>query len=108
MAAESYTLRGTRLAPNNSYDAATGYWRNNDLEYGYADNFGSDAVKTESGATATAFKISNAIHHDGTPVDLKFIDFVKVQTAVNTKSGIIGEGSTEVLGFPLTWSANER
>jgi hypothetical protein len=31
-----------------------------------------------------------------------------VQTAVNTKSGIIGEGSTEVLGFPLTWSANER
>jgi hypothetical protein len=108
MVAESYTLRGTRLAPNNSYDASTGYWRNNDLAYGYADNYGSDAVKTESGATATVFKISNAIHRDGTAVNLKFIDFVKVQTAVNTKSGIIGEGSTEVLGFPLTWSANER
>ena len=33
------------------------------------------------------------------PIDMKFIDFVKVQVGVNTKSGWLGEVSTEVFGF---------
>ena len=36
---------------------------------------------------------------DGLPIHLKYIDFVKVQVGVNTKSGWLGEVSTEVLGF---------
>jgi hypothetical protein len=32
-------------------------------------------------------------------VELKYIDFVKVQTACNAKSGWIGENSTEVYDF---------
>ena len=42
------------------------------------------------------FKISNAIDKDGKPVDLYFIDFVKVQCAVQSKSGWLGEVSCEV------------
>ena len=36
---------------------------------------------------------------DGTPADLKYIDFIKVQTGVNVKAGWLGENSTEVFGF---------
>jgi hypothetical protein len=42
------------------------------------------------------FKISNAIDKDGKPADLDFIDFVKVQSAVQSKSGWLGEVSCEV------------
>ena len=45
------------------------------------------------------FDISKAIDNNGVSVDLKYIDFIKVQTACNTKSGALGENSTEVLGF---------
>lgn len=44
------------------------------------------------------FKIENAVYPDGSPVDLKYIDFVKVQCGVNGKSGWLGEISTEVFG----------
>ena len=43
--------------------------------------------------------ISNAIDAEGNPVELKYIDFIKVQTGCNTKSGWLGENSTEVFGF---------
>jgi len=36
---------------------------------------------------------------DGTPVELKYIDFIKVQVGVNAKSGPLGEVSTEVFSF---------
>jgi hypothetical protein len=45
------------------------------------------------------FKISNAIDFEGNAVELKYIDFVKVQTSVNAKSGWVGEISTEVSGI---------
>jgi hypothetical protein len=45
------------------------------------------------------FKISNAIDCLGEPIELDYIDFVKVQCGVNAKSGWLGELSTEVLGF---------
>ena len=44
-------------------------------------------------------KISNAIDFNGDSVHLEFIDFVKVQVGVNSKSGWLGEISTEVFGF---------
>jgi hypothetical protein len=103
--AESYTLRGTRLATNSSVEQLTGYWINNPYEWGYADNFGNDNITGSDTTTGdgqrTGFKISNAMHRDGTSVDLKFIDFVKVQVGMNAKSTILGEVSTEVFGFEI-------
>ena len=98
---DTYTLRGTRLAPRNSEDA-TGNWHNNAYGWGYADNHGEDNLSDgdEGGDGQSAgFRIANAMLPDGTPVSLDFIDFVKVQTALNTKSGALGENSTEVYSF---------
>ena len=45
------------------------------------------------------FKISNAIHADGTEANLQYIDFIKIQCGVLAKSGWLGEVSTEVFSF---------
>ena len=93
--AASYTLRGTCLAPN-SYDTSGNetYWVNENYDWGYADNYGQDYIGNE-----TQLDISNAIYPDGSPADIKYIDFVKVHTGVNAKAGWLGEISTEVFGF---------
>ena len=103
--ADSYTLRGTCLAPRN-YDASGNgsYWVNAEYEWGYADNFSpvdreGEGDNSNAIANTNHFKISNAIDIDGEPISLDFIDFVKVQCGVNTKSGWLGEVSTEVFGF---------
>lgn len=98
MEASTYTLYGTRLPDNNVYDEAKGYWSNNPFEWGYADNLGTDNIEAPRGQW-TGFRISNAVYPDGTPASLEYIDFVKVQTGIQTKSGHLGEGSTEVTGF---------
>ncbi len=100
---DSYTLRGTLLSSKNKQDPSTGYWKNQSYDRGYVDNFGNDQI--EGGSTLTGsgqrngFEISNAIYKDGTPIDLKYIDFIKVQVGVNAKSGALGEISTEVFSF---------
>ena len=103
--ADSYTLRGTCLAPRN-YDASGNgsYWVNAEYDWGYADNFSpvdreGEGDNSNAIANTNHFKISNAIDIDGEPISLDFIDFVKVQCGVNTKSGWLGEVSTEVFGF---------
>lgn len=102
---DSYTLTGTCLKANN-YDASGNgsYWVNPHYEWGYVDNWSPiDRLTNEDNANAAAnanhFKISNAIDFECKPIDLKYIDFVKVQVGVNTKSGWLGEVSTEVFGF---------
>ena len=102
---DSYTLTGTCLEPRN-YDASGNgsYWVNVEYDWGYADNFSPVDRLTEeenAGAEANAnhFKISNAIDFECEPIHLDYIDFVKVQVGVNTKSGWLGEVSTEVFGF---------
>lgn len=102
IAADSYTLRGTRLAPRNTYDEATGFWHNNAYEWGYADNRGSDVLggdEQTGDSQSIGFRIANAMHADGTAVGLSHIDFIKVQTALNVTSGALGENSTEVFSF---------
>ena len=103
--ADSYTLRGTCLAPRN-YDASGNgsYWVNAEYDWGYADNFSpvdreGEGDNSNTIANTNHFKISNAIDIDGEPISLDFIDFVKVQCGVNTKSSWLGEVSTEVFGF---------
>lgn len=99
---DSYTLTGTRLLARNTQSSSTGYWSNNPFEWGYADNLGSDVLGGDSydgSGQMNGFKISNAIYHDGTPANLKYIDFIKVQVGVLAKSGVLGENSTEVFSF---------
>ena len=103
--ADSYTLKGTCLKARN-YDASGNgsYWVNAEYDWGYADNFSPiDRLTNEDNAGAAAvanhFKISHAIDFECKPVQLDYIDFVKVQVAVNAKSGWLGEVSTEVFGF---------
>ena len=102
---DSYTLTGTCLKARN-YDASGkgSYWVNDEYDWGYADNFSPiDRLTNDSNAGASAnanhFKISHAIDFECKPIDLKYIDFVKVQVGVNAKSGWLGEVSTEVFGF---------
>ncbi len=103
ISAESYTLWGTRLPSRNQLDPATGFWNNRAYGWGYADNAGSDNLKgpgsPDGTGQRTGFKISNAMYPDGTPVKLEYVDFIKVQTGVNAKSGHLGEISTEVFDF---------
>ena len=102
---DSYTLTGTCLEPRN-YDASGNgsYWVNAEYDWGYVDNFSPvDCIGEGDNSNAVAntnyFKISNAIDFECQPINLEFIDFVKVQCAVNAKSGWLGELSTEVFGF---------
>jgi hypothetical protein len=102
---DSYTLRGTCLEPRN-YDASGNgsYWVNEEYDWGYADNFSpvdrlTDEDNAEGEVNANHFKISNAVDFECEPVELDYIDFVKVQVGVNAKSGWLGELSTEVCGF---------
>ena len=89
IAENSYTLSGPRLKANNYDHSGNGsYWVNPDYDWGYADNYGG-----------SSFRIDDALDSEGKQVILKYIDFIKVQTAVNSKSGWLGELSTEVTGF---------
>ena len=95
---DSYTLTGTRLEARNYDQSGNGsYWIQPHYDWGYADNFSPSDFNSEN--KANLFRISNAIDFDGNPINLSHIDFVKVQCAVNSKSGWLGELSTEVCGF---------
>ena len=99
-----YTLYGSILPPRNEKHPVSGMWSNNPFDWGYADNLGSDFISgdTHGGAgTWIGFKIANAVLPNGVPVDLDYIDFVKIQTGVMTQSDNLGELSTEVLGIKI-------
>lgn len=97
-----YTLRGSRLEARNYDQSGRGVlWINPDYGWGYADNYSEtdmfpdgDKAKDDS---CNHFRISDAVTFDGKPANLQYIDFVKVQTGLNTKSGWLGEVSTEVM-----------
>lgn len=99
---DSYTLYGTCLRAKTSIND-DGYWYNEEFEWGYADNFGSDRNTSDDNPDAdpkaTYFKIANAVCLDGTTANLQYIDFIKVQTGVNVTAGALGENSTEVFQF---------
>lgn len=97
----SYTLRGTRIKERTTLN--NGIWRNESYPWGYADNFGGDFLSNgdnhDANAVGNGFKIKNAIYPDGQPANLRYIDFIKVQTGVQSQAGVLGEVSTEVFGF---------
>jgi hypothetical protein len=67
--------------------------------WGYVDNVGD-------GTTPTTFRIEDAIKGDGTPANLKYIDFVRVQTGMTGKGAAVGEISTET-GAPFDLNLNK-
>ena len=78
--------------------------RGTPYEWGYADNFSpidrlTDDDNVSAAANPNHFRIADAVTFEGEPAGLEYIDFVKVQTGVNAKSGWLGELSTEVFGF---------
>ncbi|MBR5735707.1 MAG: cell surface protein [Bacteroidales bacterium] len=96
--ADRYTLRGTRLEAHNYDRSGNGaYWVNPPYAWGYVDNF--NEVDMLDSKDTNHFKISNAVRYDGSPANLEYIDFVKVQNALNASSGWLGEVSTEVCGI---------
>lgn len=100
--ADSYTLTGTRLQPHAKQDPDTGDWLNPPYAWGYADNMGSDCIDSsapDGEGQTVGFKIANAVDANGRQVNLPYIDFIKVQTALQSQSGRLGENSTEVLTF---------
>lgn len=91
---KSYTLSGTRLKPRDGYTDGRYYTGNYD--WGYADNRGHDMVEGRK----NFFSIAAAVDSEGNPAELKYIDFIKVQTAVNIQGGGgVGELSTEICRF---------
>lgn len=97
---DSYTLRGTRLKRNTRLEDI---WYNDAYPWGYADNWGEDILTEgdnhDAAPVGNAFKIENAMYPDGKPVELRYIDFIKVQTGIQSVAGALGELSTEVFGF---------
>ena len=91
--ADSYTLRGTRLEARNYDRSGNGsMWVQPAYDWGYADN----ASEQDCVEGINSLDIDNAIDILGKPIELEYIDFVKIQSAVQSKSGWIGELSTEV------------
>lgn len=98
---DRYTLRGSRLEARNYDQSGRGtFWINPDYGWGYADNYSPvdmlGDVATGITKGCNHFKIADAVTYDGQPANLQYIDFVKVQTGLNAKSGWLGELSTEV------------
>ena len=88
------TFHGT-LLPKNATNNGTGgqeYWVMSIFRYGYADNAPNGDIE------ACSIDIGWAVSADRQPVDLDFIDFVRIYNGENQKCGWIGETSTEISG----------
>ena len=85
------TFYGTSLL-DRSYVDASGQTVVPPYDWGYADNAG----KSDYDGQFCLFRLSNARTFDGRPADLKYIDFVKIQTGQMGKTALLGETSTEV------------
>ena len=103
MARRGYYGTGLR---QNTTQTPGGDWSNNSFEWGYVDNAGSDNLESSSKTGKTWFKISNAMTPDGQPAGLRYIDFIKVQSAINGSAGGLGELSTEVAGMAIDENLN--
>ena len=95
--AESYTLKGTCLKSKSYIDDNDVYCTGN-YDWGYVDNYGNDMISSDK--TKNFFKISNAVKADGSNANLQYIDFIKIQTAVNEQGDKgVGEASTEIFAI---------
>lgn len=93
--ADNLTFSGTRL-PKNAWFLESGkynkQWVLMFLRYGYADNV------PNSDEEGCSIDISWAVDESRQPVNLDFIDFVRVYNGMNQALPQLGETSTEVAG----------
>lgn len=97
---DHYTLYGSLLATNTT-TLPSGVVSHNAYAWGYADNLGSDSEGSstdDNDAVACHLDIANAVTADGLAAELQYIDFVRIQSALNGCDSSMGELSTEVLG----------
>jgi hypothetical protein len=103
---DGLTFRGTRL-PQNGFDFTGSvpssysayFWVLFFFGWGYADNQPNTLSDRETpNIDGCGIDISWAVDDDRTPVQLDFIDFVRVYTGLNQKCGWLLETSTEILG----------
>lgn len=90
---DKYTLYGTLLPNNATEETIAGggkKWVLKAFDYGYADNHPNRNVE------GCSFKIEWAKNADGSDVNLKAINFVKIQSGINSTNSDTGECSTEV------------
>jgi len=86
--ASSYTLTGTLLPSSKINMDDPSFITSGSFDYGYGDNTaGGDKID-----------IATAIDANGNKVNLKGIDFIKVQTGILFNMGWLGEQSTEFCG----------
>ena len=88
------TFEGTLLPANaaNIGTAERPYWHLNSLRYGYVDNVANND------SVGCSFNIEWAVDAERRPVELDFVDFVRVYSAMTQQCGMLGETSTEVAG----------
>ncbi len=112
---DSLVFEGTLLPSTlgKQYDDVyqTDLFTNKPFAWGYADNGSQELldVAAEEGYGYNKLDISKAVKADGTPVQLKYVDFVKVYTGQNSNGSVstdpdnpdllMGEVSTEVAGM---------
>ena len=77
------TYTGTRLPDNVAPDEQTGIYDMQAFAWGYADN----SSTIDGAGSKNRFRIANAVDREGNPVDLRQIDFIRIQTGVNCKAG---------------------
>jgi hypothetical protein len=82
------TYTGTLLPSSNINMDDPSYITSGSFDYGYGDNTGG----------GDKIDISSAIDKNGNKVNLKGIDFIKVQTGILFNMGWLGEQSTEFTG----------
>lgn len=88
-----HTYFGSYLKNYVTYENA--YSNEPPFQWGYADQLGEEYFEGPAGK-CSYFKISNAVDFKGRKAQLKYIDFVKVQTAQAAWTRNLGEVSTEV------------
>jgi len=86
------TFKGT-LLPKNAVQSGT-TWTLPAVGTGYVDNYANSASIDKNG-----FNIDWAVDDTGKPVNLEYIDFIKVYTAMQQEVPVLGETSTEFAGI---------
>lgn len=95
---DSITFNGTLMRPNAVNEAAASggsYYVLYCFDWGYVDNH-PNQVPDHPERHASEMMIDWAVDADGQPVQLPYIDFVRVYTGLNQQCGQLGETSTEV------------
>lgn len=83
-----YTIKGSILPSSNIDMSIPTMITSKAFAWGYADNImGGDKID-----------IANAVDQAGNKVDLKGINFIKIQTGIQANMGWLGELSTEIAG----------